>query len=638
MKRKGALAARTRPAGHTGLTKLAPQPHDDDNDKKAQKRKNESTEALPAPPLCGRTGDGDDECSFVARVRSQCGPCKDPLTVEAISNTWCDILRDKGVSLECLCALARHVDVCYPWDDAYNTDRLIYNKRVNVFPQAIVYAHGVEDIRCTLAWTLDHGVPFSVRSGGHASEGYSMTTGVVIDMSRMDALVVSPDASEVAIGAGALIGPTYLRLQTGDTGTKDTRSHGPGGLIVPMGTCANVGIAGLTQGGGVGFLMRRWGLTCDNLVAAEVVLADGRLVRADAGGPNADLFWALRGAGGGNFGIVTRFIYRAHHLRWVVLFEVAFAWDDAVTVADAWQRWAPVAPDRLTSQLTFEPASGRVVVAGEWAPDTTGDHGDDDNAKDHHSDDTEDCTFARTYDDDSGANDTVDGMSAHERAALLRARADLEKALAALRHTVGEVARKHGQKRPRPLGEGPRAWASSVLDAARYFTDNNARPPMSKIKTDFADRLLSRRALQRLVDALAVPPRVDRWCATAPILTAVAFQAMGGAIGDVDAGATAFFHRRNTLFWIEYSAYWTAPEDAPGLVAWVTSAWQSLRGAVSGYAYVNFPDAALTDWEHAYWGPHLKRLSAIKARYDPTGRFCMSQGIPLPPRIMQRGS
>ncbi|AJF97037.1 Fad-linked oxidase domain protein [Pandoravirus inopinatum] len=588
-----------------------------------------TTKTLAALPLCGRTDGGSDECSFVARVRSQCGPCKDPLTVEAISNTWCDILRDKGVSLECLCALARHVDVRYPWDDAYNTERLIYNKRVNVFPQAIVYAHGAEDIRRVLAWTLDHGVPFSVRSGGHSPEGYSMTTGVVIDMSRMDSLLVSPDASEVAIGAGALIGPTYLRLQTGDTGAKDTRGHGPGGLIVPMGTCANVGIAGLTQGGGVGFLMRRWGLTCDNLVAAEVVLADGRLVRADADGPNADLFWALRGAGGGNFGIVTRFVYRAHRLRWVILFEVAFAWDDAVTVADAWQRWAPTAPDRLTSQLTFEPAAGRVVVAGEWAPDDNNSGDDDDDDKPF--DDTEDCTFARTNDDSSNANIP----SAREREAITRARADLEKTLGTLRHTVGGIARKHGQKRPRPLGEGPRAWVSSVLDAARHFTDNNARPPMSKIKTDFADRLLSRRALRRLVDALAVPPRVDRWCATAPILTAVAFQAMGGAIADVQADATAFFHRRGTLFWIEYSAYWTAPEDAPGLVAWVTDAWQSLRGAVSGYAYVNFPDAALVDWEHAYWGPHLERLSAIKARYDPTGRFCMPQGIPLPPHIMR---
>ncbi|BCU02871.1 FAD linked glycolate oxidase [Pandoravirus japonicus] len=585
----------------------------------------------PAAPLCRRSDD-DGECSFVARVRSQCGPCKDPLTVEAISNTWCDILRDKGVSLECLCALARHVDVRYPWDDAYNTARLIYNKRVNVFPQAIVYARDADDIRRVLGWTLDHGVPFSVRSGGHSPEGYSMTTGVVIDMSRMDGLLVSPDASEVAIGAGALIGPTYLRLQTGDTGTQDARGHGPGGLIVPMGTCANVGIAGLTQGGGVGFLMRRWGLTCDNLVAAEVVLADGRLVRADADGPNADLFWALRGAGGGNFGIVTRFIYRARRLRRVILFEVAFAWEDAVTVADAWQRWAPTADDRLTSQLTFEPAAGRVVVAGEWAPD-----GDDSDSDRHFDDETEDRTFARTNDDNAGNGPThANAPSARERQAITRARADLEKALAALRHTAGEIARKHGQKRPRPLGEGPRAWVSSVLDAARHFTDNNARPPMSKIKTDFADRLLSRRALQRLVDALAVPPRVDRWCVTAPILTAVAFQAMGGAIADVEADATAFFHRRGTLFWVEYSAYWTAPEDAPGLVAWVTDAWQSLRGAVSGYAYVNFPDAALADWEHAYWGPHLARLSAIKARYDPTGRFCMPQGIPLPPRISKR--
>jgi FAD/FMN-containing dehydrogenase len=520
--------------------------------------------------------------------------------------------------------------VRYPWDDAYNTDRLIYNKRVNVFPQAIVYARNADDIRRALAWTRDHDVPFSVRSGGHSPEGYSMTTGVVIDMSHMDALAVSPDAREVAIEAGALIGPTYLRLQNGADGTPDTIGHGPGGLIVPMGTCANVGIAGLTQGGGVGFLMRHWGLTCDNLVAADVVLADGRLVRADARGPHADLFWALRGAGGGNFGIVTRFAYRARRLRWVILFEVVFAWEDAVTVAGAWQRWAPVAPRQLTSQLTFEPAAGRVVVAGEWAVDEGGN--DDDNKLGRAADDDGDGdALGGTDNIGEGAN----RMSVTERQAVMRARAGLEKALVALRRSMGDIAREHDEKRPRPLGEGPRAWVSTVLDAARHFTDNNTRPPMSKIKTDFVRRPLSRRALQRLVGVLAVPPRVDRWCSTAPTLAAVAFQAMGGAIADVPVDATAFFHRQDTLFWIEYAGYWTAPEDAEGLVSWVSAAWESLRGAVSGYAYVNFPDAALTDWERAYWGPHLERLSVIKARYDPTGRFCMPQSIPLPPRASQ---
>nr|UDO47133.1 fad/fmn-containing dehydrogenase [Pandoravirus massiliensis] len=572
-----------------------------------------------------------DKCAYAAVVRSQCGPCNDPLTVKSISNTWCDILRDKGVSLECLCALARHVDIRYPWDPSYNTARLVYNKRINVFPQAIVYAHSAEDVRRALAWTADHNVPFSVRSGGHSVEGYSMTTGVVIDLSRLNGLEVSPDAREVAIQAGSLIGPTYLRLQNGDQGTPETRGHGPGGLIVPMGTCANVGVAGLVQGGGVGFLMRRWGLTCDSLVAAEVVLADGSLVRADAYGPHADLFWAMRGAGGGNFGIATRFVFATRHLTTVLLFEIAFDWADAVVVADAWQRWAPHAPTRLTSQLGFVPPTpsvtttitttttttheehqqsttqpGKVVVTGEWAPD---------------------------FIDPSDSAEE----EAHTRS-LADARHGLEKALKAFRAAVADAARRQDTVRPRPLGDGPRAWTSSVLDAARHFTDNNKRPPMSKIKTGFANDLLSARALRRLVRAMSEPPAIRRRCATAPILASVTFQAMGGAIAAVPADATSFFHRRGTLFWVEYAGHWTAPEDAAAVAAWVTRAWGALERDLSGYAYVNFPDLALPDWQHAFWGPHLERLSIIKARYDPTGRFCMPQSVPLPRRFASVGA
>ncbi|WBR14880.1 Fad/fmn-containing dehydrogenase [Pandoravirus kuranda] len=603
----------------------------------AHHEKGHATEAEPrAKGSAGKsaadafdTVDRGDKCAYAAVVRSQCGPCNDPLTVKSISNTWCDILRDKGVSLECLCALARHVDIRYPWDPSYNTARLVYNKRINVFPQAIVYAHSAEDVRRALAWTADHNVPFSVRSGGHSVEGYSMTTGVVIDLSRLDGLEVSPNAREVAIQAGSLIGPTYLRLQTGDRGTPETRGHGPGGLIVPMGTCANVGVAGLVQGGGVGFLMRRWGLTCDSLVAAEVVLADGSLVRADAHGPHADLFWAMRGAGGGNFGIATRFVFATRRLSTVLLFEITFAWDDVVVVADAWQRWAPHAPTRLTSQISFAPPTplaaastttttsssrnervldiqpGKVVVTGEWVPDFVQDDGDSDSAP-------------------------QDEARAHS---LARARFGLEKALKAFRTAVADGARRQDVPRPRPLGDGPRAWTSSVLDAARHFTDNNKRPPMSKIKTGFANDLLTQRALRRLVAAMSKPPVIRRRCATAPTLTSVTFQAMGGAIAAVPVDATSFFHRRGTLFWVEYSGHWTAPEDAAAVAAWVTRAWEALEPDLSGYAYVNFPDLALPDWQRAFWGPHLERLSVIKARYDPTGRFCMPQSVPLPPRF-----
>jgi FAD/FMN-containing dehydrogenase len=127
-----------------------------------------------------------------------------------------------------------------------------------------------------------------------------------------------------------------------------------------------VGIAGLTLGGGAGVLGRKFGLTCDNLISAQVVVADGRLLTCDAS-HNSDLFWALRGGGGGNFGVVTSFTFQMHQVPSLSLFTLYWPWSNAANVVDAWQNWAPQAPDELWSNCVLEATSnknaGPVVLA-----------------------------------------------------------------------------------------------------------------------------------------------------------------------------------------------------------------------------------------------------------------------------------
>jgi len=166
-------------------------------------------------------------------------------------------------------------------------------------------------------------------------------TGVEVDVSR----------GEAVIGAGVRLLDGYRRLW----------EHG---VTIPAGTCPGIGIAGLTLGGGIGFLSRQYGLTCDNLVAVELVDAESRALRASEE-THLDLFWALRGGGGGNFGMATAFTFRVHPIDEVVTCTVSWPWDDAADVLDAWQRWAPFVDERLCVALAVtHPSAGAISATG----------------------------------------------------------------------------------------------------------------------------------------------------------------------------------------------------------------------------------------------------------------------------------
>ena len=178
-----------------------------------------------------------------------------------------------------------------------------------------------------------HDLAFAARCGGHSYGGYSLSDGIVIDVSAM--ATVRTGAGTATIGAGARV----IDVAAGLAAV---------GAVIPVGTCATVGISGLTLGGGQGVVGRRFGLTCDSLQAATVVLADGRIVTCDAS-KDADLFWALRGAGGGNLGVVTSFTFASHPLGAITAFSMSWPWSNAGEVVAAWQTWAPSAPVALWS-------------------------------------------------------------------------------------------------------------------------------------------------------------------------------------------------------------------------------------------------------------------------------------------------
>src|SRR3989475_971036 len=230
-------------------------------------------------------------------------------------------------------------DLVRPADPVYDAARILYNTRFDsIRPQGVARCASVDDVRTCVAFAAQTGVPLALRSGGHSYGGWSTGTGLVIDtgpMSRIEA----PVQGRVTVGAGAKLIDVYAALA-------------PTGAGVPGGSCATVGITGLALGGGVGVLSRSWGLTCDDLLAAEVVTADGRIVECDAL-REPDLFWALRG-GGGSFGAVTSLTFRTHAAGALALGFLSWPWTAAATVIAAWQAWQRDAPASLWSNLHLD--------------------------------------------------------------------------------------------------------------------------------------------------------------------------------------------------------------------------------------------------------------------------------------------
>jgi FAD/FMN-containing dehydrogenase len=202
-------------------------------------------------------------------------------------------------------------------------------------PRAVVMCEDARDVAEALAFARRSGVHVAVRSGGHCFAGRSSTPGMVIDVTPMGS--VSVTGGIATVGAGTRLADLYDALNES-------------GVTIPAGCGPTVGIAGLTLGGGLGILGRKYGLTCDRLVAAQVVLADGRVVDCDEQ-RHADLFWALRGAGAGQFGVVTSFVFQTVPAPAATTFHLVWPAGDAAAAIEAWQNWAPDAPDELAASL-----------------------------------------------------------------------------------------------------------------------------------------------------------------------------------------------------------------------------------------------------------------------------------------------
>jgi FAD/FMN-containing dehydrogenase len=223
-----------------------------------------------------------------------------------------------------------------PADPGFDAARACWNGAIDRRPAAVAYASDADDVGAAIRAARAQQTPFTVRAGGHSVSGRSVRDGALcIDLRALNDVAVDPERALVRAGGGALLAEMDAA----------TQEHG---IAVPGGQVSHTGVGGLTLGGGIGWLMRNHGLTIDSLQAAEVVLADGTRVRASED-EHPDLFWALRG-GGGDFGVVTSFEFRAHRVGPMVLGGMlAYPWDRAREALNAARELMTGAPEQLTT-------------------------------------------------------------------------------------------------------------------------------------------------------------------------------------------------------------------------------------------------------------------------------------------------
>ncbi len=249
---------------------------------------------------------------------------------------------------------AIHGRVLRPGDDGYVETRRIWNGAFDDRrPAVIVGCSGAADVIAAVGFARSNDLAIAVRGGGHSIAGFSSCDeGMVIDLSAMRSVRVDPQARRAYVGPGAIWGDV----------DHETQAHA---LATTGGLVSTTGVAGFTLGGGIGWLMRKYGLACDNLVSADVVTADGRLVHASES-ENADLLWGLRG-GGGNFGIVTQFELALHPVGPVVYAGlIFFSAEHDTELMRLFREWAPGVPDDITAALNLTTAPPLPVVPEEW--------------------------------------------------------------------------------------------------------------------------------------------------------------------------------------------------------------------------------------------------------------------------------
>src|ERR1700726_936685 len=440
-----------------------------------------------------------------------------------------------------------------PASGEYEVARKVYNAMIDRRPAAIVRCVDVADVRAAVTFARQDGLTIAIRGGGHSGAGLGVCDqGLVIDLSPMKGIRVNPANRTVRVEPGCTQGDV------------DHASH-VFGLAVPAGIVSTTGIAGLALGGGTGYLTRKHGLTIDNLLEADVVLADGRIVTANKS-ENADLYWGLRG-GGGNFGIVTSFLFQAHPVNIVYAGPVFWDLENARTIMQKYRDFLPGAPEEFGAFIGLK----TVPPVDPFPAEHQGKGA---------------CAIIACY---NGPAENGQGV----RARLL-----------------GEL--------PPPLfnwmGEMPYPAIQSMFDP--FFP----KGLQWYWRGDFVKELTDEAIDAHIAQARNAPSA----------LSLMHLYPIDGAVHRVGSSDTAWNTRAATWSMV-IAGIDSNPQKAGEITRWTKGYWEAVHPYSADGGYVNFMmDDGDDSRLRATYGDNYDRLVALKGKYDPTNFFCVNQNIRPP--------
>jgi FAD/FMN-containing dehydrogenase len=442
-------------------------------------------------------------------------------------------------------------ELIVPGDPGYDAARAVYNGMIDKHPAAIARCRDAADVVTCVRFGRDHGVELAVRGGGHNAAGLGVAdAALVIDLSLLRSTTVDPASHAVRADAGCTWGDV-------DHATVAF------GMATPSGFLASTGVAGLTLGGGIGYLSRRFGLTVDNLLSADVVLADGTLVTASAS-THSDLFWALRG-GGGNFGVVTSFTFRCHDIGdggTIIGGPVFYDLADVGEVMRWYRELIPSLPEELSGWIALLTVPPVPLFPEElWGRKV--------------------CGIVWCY------------TGSHDRA-----------------EAVLEPVRTFGS----PLIVGLQAMPFSVLQST--FDPLYPAGLQWYWRTDFFNEITDA--------AIEVHHKYGELLPTGH--STMHMYPIDGATSRVPEAATAFAYRDGGWAGVIVGVD-PDPANAGRISQWAKDYWQELHPTSAGGGYVNFLMDEGQDRVRAAYRGNYDRLAQIKERYDPDNVFHINQNI-----------
>jgi len=440
-------------------------------------------------------------------------------------------------------------ELIQPADPGYDEARKVFNGMIDKRPRMIVRCADVADVIASVNFARENDVLLAVRGGGHNGAGWAVADdGLVIDLSAMRGIRVDSEAQTVRVEGGATWGDV------------DHATHAFG-LAVPTGIISTTGVAGLTLGGGHGYLARKYGLTIDNLLEADVVLADSSLVKANEE-ENEDLFWAIRG-GGGNFGVVTSFLFRGNPVSTVYGGPMLWELDRAEEILRWYREFSLQAPEELYGFFAF-----LNVPPGPPFPE--------------HLHNKNMCAVVWCY---SGAME------------------EAEEAFRPMREEVGPAAFEF-------LGPMPLPVLNSLFDALY------APGQQQYWRGDFVNELSDEAIALHLEYGSKIPTP----------LSTMHLYPIDGAVHQVANDETAFSHREANWSAVFFGVD-PDPANAERVTEWTKEYWAALHPYSAGGAYVNFMMDEGQERIKATYRDNFERLAAIKNEYDPTNLFRGNQNI-----------